>query len=127
MNDKIKRIFAAAIDFSVICFLSTAIIGVITLGKFYVTAFSVIVYLTAFFLFLTFKDFGERNASIGKRIFQLSVAKDDGTKLTAMDRIKRTIPIILLPFEIILLIGENCRLGDIWAKTFVSYNCHDES
>ena len=123
MNDKIKRILAAIIDFYIICFLSSAFIGVFTLGEFSVTPFSIIVYITISLLLLIFKDFMFKNTSIGKRIFKLKVAKTDGTNLMIVDVIKRNIPIIiLLPLEALLLIINDRRIGDIWAKTSIVYN-----
>lgn len=123
MNDKIKRILAAIIDFYIICFLSSAFICVFTLGEFSITPFSIIAYLTISLLFLLFKDFMFKNTSIGKRIFKLKVAKTDGTNLMIVDVIKRNIPIIiLLPVEALLLIINNRRIGDIWAKTSIVYN-----
>ena len=123
MNDKIKRILAAIIDFCILCFLSSVFICVFTLGKFSITPFSIIMYLTVFFLLLLFKDFTFKNTSIGKRIFKLKVTKTDGTKLMVIDGIKRNIPIIvLLPVETLLLIINNRRIGDVWAKTSIVYN-----
>ena len=123
MNDKIKRILAAIIDFYIICFVSSAFICVFTLGEFSITPFSIIVYLTISLLLLLFKDFMFKNTSIGKRIFKLKVAKTDGTNLMIVDVIKRNIPIIiLLPVEALLLIINNRRIGDIWAKTSIVYN-----
>lgn len=120
MNNKIKRILAAIIDFYSICFLSTAIIGILTLGKFNITPFSMAIFLLLYFLFLLCKDFVFKNASIGKRIFKFKVIKTDGTKLTIADVIKRNIPIIvLLPIEVFLLIIKNRRIGDVWAKTSI--------
>lgn len=64
-----------------------------------------------------------KNTSIGKQIFKLKVAKTDGTNLMIVDVIKRNIPIIiLLPVEALLLIINNRRIGDIWAKTSIVYN-----
>ncbi len=123
MNDKIKRILAAIIDFYIICFLSSTFICVFTLGEFSITPFFIIVYLTISLLLLLFKDFMFKNTSIGKRIFKLKVAKTDGTNLMIVDVIKRNIPIIiLLPVEALLLIINNRRIGDIWAKTSIVYN-----
>ena len=123
MNDKIKRILAAIIDFYIICFLSSAFICIFTLGEFSITPFSIIVYLTISLLLLLFKDFMFKNTSIGKRIFKLKVAKTDGTNLMIVDVIKRNIPIIiLLPVEALLLIINNRRIGDILAKTSIVYN-----
>lgn len=123
MNDKIKRILAAIVDFYIICFLSSAFICAFTLGKFSITPFSITIYLILFFVFLLIKDFVFESTSIGKRIFKLKVVKTDGTKLMIVDIIKRNIPIIILfPVEVFLLIINNRRIGDIWAKTSIIYN-----
>lgn len=114
MNDKLKRILAAIIDFYIICFLSTAFIGILTLGRFNITPFSVTIYLVWVSILLVLKDLAFQNESIGKRIFKLKVIKTDGTKLTAVDIIKRNILIlVLLPIEIFLLTVDGRRIGDV--------------
>ena len=121
MNDKIERI-VAVIDFYIICFFSSAVTGILTLGKFNVTPLTVTAYLSSYVLLMLFKDFTFKNASIGKWIFKFKVAKTDGTKLTIIDGIKRNIPIIvLLPVEVFLVIINDRRIGDIWAKTSIVY------
>ena len=123
MNDNNKRIVAAIIDFYIICFLSSAFICVFTLGKFSITPFSIISYLAISIILLLFKDLVLKNTSIGKRILKLEVVKTDGTKLMPTDIIKRNIPfIVLLPVEVFLLITNNKRIGDIWAKTSIVHN-----
>ena len=123
MNDNNKRIVAAIIDFYIICFLSSAFICVFTLGKFSITPFSIISYLAISIILLLFKDLVIKNTSIGKRILKLEVVKTDGTKLMPTDIIKRNIPfIVLLPVEVFLLITNNKRIGDIWAKTSIVHN-----
>ncbi len=123
MNEKIKRILAAFIDFYIICFLSSAFIYIFTSGKLNITPFSISIYLISFFLLLLIKDFLFKNASAGKWIFKLKVVKTDRTKLTFVDVIKRNIPVIfLLPLEAILLTINNRRIGDIWAKTEIIKN-----
>lgn len=52
----------------------------------------------------------------------LKSKKTDETKLTIVDIIKRNIPIlVLLPVELLLLIVNNRRIGDTWAKTSIVY------
>ncbi len=123
MNDKLKRIVATVIDFYSICLLASIFTGIITKGNVAVTPFSATVYVTAYFLLLLFKDIVFSNASLGKRICNLKVVKTDGTKLTVVDVIKRNLPgTILLPVEILLLLFNNRRLGDAWAKTAVVHS-----
>ncbi|MBR7033539.1 MAG: RDD family protein [Clostridia bacterium] len=125
MNVRFKRLLAAVIDFYIICFLSSGLIGIITLGEFNVTYFSVLLYLVTCFLLFLFKDYAFKNKSIGKRVFKLKVAKIDGTKLTFIDILKRSVPVIfLLPVEVLLLIINNRRIGDIWAKTTILRDCN---
>ena len=122
MNDKIKRILAAIIDFYCICFLSSAFIYAFTLGKFSSTPFFITMYLIVFLSLLLLKDLAFKSTTIGKRIFKLKIVKTDGTNLTIFDVIKRNIPImILLPVEAFLIIVNNRRIGDVWAKTSVVY------
>ena len=121
MNNRIRRILAALIDFYIVCFLSSVLVGIATLWKFDITLFSFLLYLFLFFMFLTIKDFIFKNASIGKRIFKIKIIKKDGSELTVIDFLKRTLPIIfLLPIELLLLIISDERIGDIWAKTQVT-------
>ncbi len=120
MNNSVKRMLSAIIDFYIICFLSSAFICIVTLGKLDITPLSITAYLILFFLLLIIKDFIFKNASIGKRIFKIEIAKTDGTRLTIVDALKRTLPvIILLPIEVFLLVVNDKRIGDIWAKTSI--------
>ncbi len=121
MNYKIKRLVAAIIDFYVICFVSTGFIYILTFGELSVTPGFVAIYLLSFFLLLLTKDLAFRNASIGKRIFKMEVVKTDEKELRIIDIIKRNLSIVvLLPIEILMLIIDGRRLGDIWAKTTIS-------
>ena len=122
MGEMFKRLIAAVIDFYIICFISSSLVGIVTLGKFNVTVFSVSVYLISCFLSFLFKDFALKNRSLGKRIFRLKVEKTDGSKLTFADILKRSVTVVLLPVEVLLLIIKNRRIGDIWAKTSVVRN-----
>ncbi|MBQ6262236.1 MAG: RDD family protein [Clostridia bacterium] len=120
MSDKIRRLLAALIDFYIICFISSALVGIITLWKFNVSYFSVITYLIACFLLMLFKDYALKNKSPGKRIFKIKVAKTDGSNPQFWDFFKRSVPaVFLLPVEVLLLIINNRRIGDIWAGTSV--------
>ena len=128
MNIKIKRILAAIVDFYVICFLSSVVIFVFTLGRFNVTMFSIMLYLILSFAFLIIKDISFKNASLGKQIFKLKIIKNNGTKLSAVDVIKRNIPlIILMPIEVLMIMANNKRVGDIWAETIVEKRQGDGS
>ncbi len=120
MSDKIRRLLAAVIDFYIICFISSALVGIVTLGEFSVSYFSVITYLVVCFLLMLFKDYALKNKSPGKRIFRIKVVKTDGSKPTFWDFLKRSVPVVfLLPVEVLLLIMNNRRIGDIWAGTSV--------
>ena len=123
MNDKTRRILAAIVDFYIICFLSTAFVGGVTLGRFDVTPVTIIIYLVLVSLLLLSKDFAFQDASVGKRILRLKIIKTTGTELGRVDIAKRNVSILFLwPVEVLLLIVDNRRIGDIWVKTAVVYN-----
>ncbi len=73
----------------------------------------------AFFL-LTFKDwlFFSGN-SMGKQLMKIKVIKLDGSRLTLLDCVKRTLPYLIMPVEAYLVLTEQERLGDRWAGTDV--------
>ncbi len=120
MKSKLRRLLAGFVDFYISCLFGTIVFDIITLGKNKFTFVSVSTYVISAITFLVLKDSVFKNASIGKRIFKLEVVKIDKTKLTIVDIIKRNISIIvLLPVEVFLLIIDNRRIGDIWAKTSI--------
>ena len=120
---KIKRILSGFVDFYIDCFLGTIVFNFVAFGEKKFTFVSVSIYIISTLAFIVLKDFTFKNASIGKRIFKLEVVKTDGTKLMTVDIIKRNISIIvILPVEIFLIIIDNRRIGDIWAKTSIVYN-----
>lgn len=120
MNEKIKRIIGGLIDFYIIVFSSSILTAIFTLGKLDVTPLSMTVYFGSYIVFLGFRDAVFKNASVGKRIFKLEVIKNDETELRAIDIAKRNIPLVfLLPVEIFLMLFNDKRIGDIWAKTSV--------
>ena len=120
MSITVRRILASLIDFYIICFVSSAVIGIITLWDFYVTPFTGVLYIVVCILLLLTKDLFCKKASPGKRIFKLKIVKQDGSEPTPADLIKRNAPIILLlPVEALLATVRNRRIGDSWAKTSV--------
>ena len=116
---RVKRLLAAVIDFYIACIFSTLIIAVITLGKLNVTALTIGVYVGFFVLCMMAKDVLFKGASIGKRICKIKVVRADGKMLTVADAIKRTVPLLLPPIEVICLLTRDKRLGDLWADTAV--------
>lgn len=123
MNNKAERILAAIIDFTISCFLSSVLTGIFTLGEFNVTPLSLTVYLISYVLLLLMRDSVFKNASIGKRIFKLEIAKTDGANVTIVDVLKRNAPLlVLLPVEVFLVMANDRRLGDVWAKTSIVCN-----
>ena len=120
MKNKLKRLLAGFIDFYISCLFGTVIFDIVTLGENKYTVVSVSIYTISTLAFLLLKDSVFKNASIGKRIFKLEIVKKDKTKLTIMDVIKRNVPIVILwPIEVILVIVDNRRIGDSWAKTSI--------
>lgn len=124
MSIKAKRLIASFIDFYIVCFIIEAI--------FYLYVFlsdvkypSYNMFLIAFiaaFILLLLRDNIFRNASIGKKILKIKIVKTNDTKLRFIDKIKRNLLILLLPLETLLIITDNKRLGDLWAKTIIVEN-----
>lgn len=122
MNINFKRLLAGLIDFYLVVFLSSALILIITLGEMTISVFTVCLYLFTFSILITIKDLLFNGASLGKKILKIRLAKLDGSNFNLIDSFKRTVTIVLLPIEIFLLIKNNKRLGDVWAKTTVVTN-----
>ena len=114
-----KRLLAAVVDFYIACIFSTLIIAVITFGELNVTALTVGAYVGLFAFWMISKDVLFKGASIGKRICKIKVVRADGKMLTVADAIKRTVPLLLPPIEVICLLTRDKRLGDLWADTAV--------
>lgn len=127
MQIQIKRLIAGIIDLYIICFISSFIVLIITLGKMDIFL-SVGTYLITFFVQMVFKDMIFGNASIGKKIIKIKVVTmgQNGNintgKLSALVCLKRAMPLILLPLELLLIITNNKRMGNMWANTTVVNN-----
>ena len=119
MKIRFKRAIAALIDYYLICFIATYSVSIVTLGKMNVSVLSVTIFFVAYFLAILLKDILFGGASIGKRIFKIKVVNADGTKVSFVSALKRTVTMVLLPVEIAMLFATNRRLGDRWAKTSV--------
>ncbi len=120
MELKYKRIIAGVIDFGIACYAGVFVVQIVSLGKVPVSLFTVILYLVSTFSFLIFKDLLFKNASVGKKIFNISIVKNNGTKLKVTDVIKRNITIVfLVPIEVCLLMTDNVRLGEKWSQTSI--------
>ena len=122
MSLNLKRFFATIIDFYVICFASSLIILIITFGTMEVTALTISIYLISVLVLTIFKDALFKDASLGKKIFKLKVVYINKSENKILSNIKRTLTLVLVPIEIVLIIKSNRRLGDMWAKTEVVKN-----
>jgi uncharacterized RDD family membrane protein YckC len=80
MTDNFKRAIAAFVDFYIILAISSLLVAIVTLGKLTLTTFTTILYLVSCLVLVVSKDFVFKNASVGKRIFNLRVVKEVGTK-----------------------------------------------
>lgn len=119
MEVKIKRLLASVIDFIIICFLSSFTILIITLGTLETNAITITIYLVVFFLLSMFKDCAFKNASVGKRLMGICIVTEDETPVKVRDILKRNLPLLIYPVELLLLWSYDERLGDRWANTFV--------
>ena len=116
---KLKRLIAAVIDFYIICMASSYTVAIATLGEMQVSVYSLLVFFISIFAFAIFKDKVFKNASIGKRIFRICIYQNGVRSLSIFACIKRTITLLILPIEIIFIVTNNKRIGDIWASTYV--------
>ena len=118
MDYKFQRLLAMAVDFYIICSVSTLMTYIIMSGE--AKAITPFVQIFIFDALMLVRDLPFKNASIGKRIFRLKIVKTDDTELKATDLLKRNVPsILLLPIELHLVILSKERIGDNWAKTKV--------
>ena len=80
---------------------------------------SLTVFFFSFLLLLLYKDIIFANASLGKKLLKIKLKSLDEQRLSFLLVLKRTIPLVLLPVEIVLIILNNKRIGDVWANTIV--------
>ncbi|MDE6148787.1 MAG: RDD family protein [Ruminococcus sp.] len=119
MSIKLKRLLAGLIDFYIICFISSFLVYFITLGKMNVSFLSLSTYLLSVYALVIYKDNFFGNASIGKKILKIKIISTNQTGLNLITNFKRSLLLVLLPIELLLIIIDNKRLGDMWAKTTV--------
>ena len=119
MKIKIKRLGAAMIDFYIICLVATLIAMFLNGGITEHIIRYIIIYCVVFFLLFLFKDNVFGNASIGKKILGIHIICTVENQSCTIMNLKRTLPFILLPIEVLLIVVDNLRLGDIWADTLV--------
>jgi len=122
MSIILKRILADMIDFWIICFASSFLVLIVTFGKMNISFLSLITYFSSFYLLLAFKDNLFKNASVGKKLCRIKVILNNKTgrnEFKLINDLKRTLPLMLLPIEVFLIIKSNKRIGDIWANTSV--------
>lgn len=123
---RIKRLLAGLIDFyiifattAIIVETTTIIIGFATLGKADATPFEFAVFVITSVLIVIFQDLIFGNASIGKRIFKIHIEADEKGRALVLTLLKRNVPKLLVPLELILLLSSNERLGDMWSQTTI--------
>lgn len=119
MSINAKRLIAGFIDFYIICFIMIISSYTIFFRAKYLSFYQSLAFFILTFILVLIKDKVFGNASIGKRILKIKVIKENGEKLTVLTSVKRNLSILLLPLEILLIITDNKRLGDMWAKTTV--------
>ncbi|MEG1981819.1 MAG: RDD family protein [Clostridia bacterium] len=120
MPIKIKRLLAGLIDHIVSIVIASLISQiVITLCGNDNILFKVIPFVAVYFILILFKDNFFGNASIGKKILKIKVVATKQAKVSFIINLKRSLPLVLLPIEILLIIIDNKRIGDLWANTEV--------
>ena len=119
MSVNARRIIAAVIDFHIICFIVTVISYTLVFLTMYISFLSFVVCFILAYMLILFRDNIVGNASIGKKLLKIKVVKVNGEKINLITSLKRNILFFLWPVEILLIITDNKRLGDMWAKTIV--------
>ena len=119
MSVNARRIIAAVIDFHIICFIVTVISYTLVFLTMYISFLSFVVCFILEYMLILFRDNIFGNASIGKKLLKIKVVKVNGEKINLITSLKRNILFFLWPVEILLIITDNKRLGDMWAKTIV--------
>ena len=116
------RFLADFIDFIVSCFVSSMIGFILSWGREETPIWIAIVYFVLFFLTFTFKDHMFHHASLGKKIMEIKIVYDpthEKHTIRFLDDLKRVLPLFIWPVEALLIITNNQRIGDMWAKTKV--------
>jgi hypothetical protein len=91
---------------------------IITQGKDELIAVTVAIFIPLFYLLFVFKDSLFKNASIGKKIMHIKVISLKG-KFGFKAMLIRGSTFLMMAIELLLIILENKRIGDVWAKTAV--------
>lgn len=119
MSVNARRIIAAGFDFYIICIMIVLLSYVLV---FITSDISFLIFCICFvltYVLILFRDNFFGNASIGKKLLKIKVVKVNGEKINLITSLKRNILFFLWPVEILLIITDNKRLGDMWAKTIV--------
>ncbi len=119
MSVNARRIIAAGFDFYIICIMVVLLSYVLV---FITSDISFLIFCICFvltYVLILFRDNIFGNASIGKKLLKIKVVKVNGEKINLITSLKRNILFFLWPVEILLIITDNKRLGDMWAKTIV--------
>lgn len=128
----IKRIVAYLIDYIILWILLLLLVGIgnfITgyLSPTQIEIFVLVgIYIITFTIpiYIAFKDFLFRNASIGKKIMRIHVVSKTGNQMVLSRQLiaRNLFGLFLLPIEFILIVFGQTRMGDYYAKTEVVEN-----
>lgn len=120
MNIKLKRLLAALIDYVCIFFVSMLIsFAIMYRGTMMSFALAVVTCIVIFGVLYVFRDFVFRNASIGKKLLKIHIVSEKPQPLRLSTCICRAIPLLIFPIELLLVLKDNYRLGDMLSKTWV--------
>lgn len=119
MSKKAKRLVAAFIDFYLILFIALLVVSILSSGRLHISTVTVCAFLLTFLFASIFRDLVFKNASIGKKLFKLQILRNNGAKATFSDILKRNLPLVVFPLELLLILFKNQRLGDLFSKTIV--------
>lgn len=116
---KKKRIIAMVIDYYLIVYI--CYIPLFLFLGFDRIAYAIYFIMIEAIFLIMIKDLIFGNASVGKKMIGIQVLKEDGSKPRVLELLFRNIFIVIWPIEVILVLCNNKRIGDILFKTEVVF------
>lgn len=125
-----RRSFAFIVDYFILWTIIGAVYALMTsLDNWFSQEVSKNIYFILFWflpfltiLYMASKDFVFVNASIGKKLFDIEVKSAIHKKKVTLSQliVRNVIVLFLLPIEVCLVLSNQTRIGDSYAKTFVA-------
>lgn len=131
MNIRRRRIFAAVFDYTLLLIIISCFAKIpnksIGLGNLKIS-FLFFVELIVIVLYITFKDLFFRNASVGKKIFQLEIVSKDASSIPTVKIILLRNMLDLVPiffwWDLFMVMKGKEKYVDRWCGTIVALKQH---